>query len=144
MKEGLVLQSGAGPRAWAGGAQRAAGSGLWRRNVHRCGGLGLAICCPVLAGLKVSSMPLTGKRFLGAGDSSAHPGMVASSLLVMLGTLFHGECTSGDWGKGGEQVNTEIQEELIVTESLPCARHWAYVTSLNLNWNRLLGGRTGE
>lgn len=45
MKEGLILQSGAGPHSWAGDAKRAAESGLWRRNVHRCGGQGLVICC---------------------------------------------------------------------------------------------------
>lgn len=45
LKEGLSLQSGAGPHSWAGGAKRAAGSGLWPRNVHRCGGHGLVICC---------------------------------------------------------------------------------------------------
>lgn len=28
MKEGLILQSGAGPHSWPGGAKRAAGSGL--------------------------------------------------------------------------------------------------------------------
>lgn len=44
-REGLVLQSGAGPQSWAGGAERAAGSGQWRRNAHRCGGQGLVICC---------------------------------------------------------------------------------------------------
>lgn len=67
MTEGLILQSGAGPHSWAGGAKRAAGSGLWRRNVHRCGGQGLVISALVLADLKVFSyMPLTSKSFLEA------------------------------------------------------------------------------
>lgn len=102
-KEGLVLQAGAGPPSRAGGAERAAGSGLWRRNIHRCGGLGLVICCLGPGRFKGLVLYALGQSKASGGclETARHiQGIVASSLLVMLGSLLPWRVYLWGLGKG--------------------------------------------